>query len=124
MNIRTLLLASALPLAGLLATSAHADQQAIARSAKVYDTYCAQCHGANRDGNGINSTSMAVKPRDHTDTQGMGDTPDAELRDAIKHGGGAVNKSTLMPKWDGVLSDAEINDMVSYLRVVSKSGSK
>lgn len=123
MNIRTLLLAAALPLAGVLAGTAHADQ-ATERSAKVYDTYCAQCHGVNRDGNGINSTTMAVKPRDHTDTKGMGDTPNEELRTAIKEGGGAVNKSTLMPKWDGVLSDSEIDDMVSYLRVVSKSGSK
>lgn len=124
MNIRTLLLAGALPLLGVLATEARADEQATTRSARIYDTYCAQCHGINRDGNGINSATMAVKPRDHTDTKGMGDTPDDELRNAIKNGGGAVNKSALMPKWDGVLSDTEINDLVSYLRVVSKSGSK
>jgi cytochrome c oxidase cbb3-type subunit 3 len=67
---------------------------------------------------------MSVKPRDHTDTKGMGDTPDEELHNAIKNGGGAVNKSVLMPRWDGVLSDAEITDLVSYLRVVSKSSSK
>lgn len=124
MNIRALLFAASLPLVGLLAGNAHADDKAIAHSAKVYDTYCAQCHGKNRDGNGINSTAMAVKPRDHTDTKGMGDTPDAELHSAIKNGGASVNKSALMPKWDGVLSDAEITDLVSYLRVVSKTTSK
>lgn len=123
MNIRMLCLTGILSLAGLSTSSVHAED-ATARSAKVYDTYCAQCHGANRDGNGINSTAMAVKPRDHTDTKGMGDTPDEELRKAIKSGGGAVNKSVLMPRWDGVLSDAEIDGLVSYLRVVSKSGSK
>ena len=123
MNIRMLCLTGVLSLVGLSTLSVHAED-ATARSAKVYDTYCAQCHGANRDGNGINSTAMAVKPRDHTDTKGMGDTPDEELRKAIKSGGGAVNKSVLMPRWDGVLSDAEIDGLVSYLRVVSKSGSK
>ncbi|HUH56373.1 MAG TPA: cytochrome c [Rhodanobacter sp.] len=123
MNIRTLCLTGILSLAGLSTFPVHADD-ATTRSARVYDTYCAQCHGANRDGNGINSTAMAVKPRDHTDTKGMGDTPDDELRKAIKDGGGAVNKSVLMPRWDGVLSDAEIDGLVSYLRVVSKSGSK
>ena len=124
MNIRALLLTAVLPLAGMLTGTAHADDKALAHSAKIYDTYCAQCHGKNRDGNGINSTSMAVKPRDHTDTKAMGDTPDEELHSAIKNGGAAVNKSALMPKWEGVLSDVEITDMVSYLRVVSKSGSK
>lgn len=124
MNIRALLFAASLPLVGLLPGNAHADDKAIVHSAKVYDTYCAQCHGKNRDGNGINSTAMAVKPRDHTDTKGMGDTPDEELHSAIKNGGAAVNKSALMPKWEGVLNDTEINDMVSYLRVVSKTSSK
>ncbi|MGP1664938.1 MAG: c-type cytochrome [Rhodanobacter sp.] len=123
MNIRTLFLASTLSLASLAALPVFA-ADATANSAKVYDTYCAQCHGVNRDGNGINSTAMSVKPRDHTDTKGMGDTPDEELRKAIKEGGGAVNKSVLMPRWDGVLSDAEIDGLVSYLRVVSKSGNK
>ena len=123
MNVRTLCLAGTLSLAGLSAFALHAED-ATARSAKVYDTYCVQCHGTNRDGNGINSTAMSVKPRDHTDTKGMGDTPDEELHKAIKSGGGAVNKSVLMPRWDGVLSDAEITDLVSYLRVVSKSGAK
>ena len=115
MNVRTLCLAGTLSLAGLSAFALHAED-ATARSAKVYDTYCVQCHGTNRDGNGINSTAMAVKPRDHTDTKGMGDTPDEELHNAIKSGGGAVNKSVLMPRWDGVLSDAEITDLVSLAK--------
>jgi cytochrome c oxidase cbb3-type subunit 3 len=123
MTMRALWIASIFPLAALLSGTASADD-ATTKSAKVYDTYCVQCHGVNRDGNGINSKTMAVKPRDHTDSKGMGDTPDLELKTAIRDGGGAVNKSVLMPKWSGVLTDAEINDMVSYLRVVSKTGTK
>lgn len=91
---------------------------------KLYNTYCVQCHGVNRDGNGINSASMAVKPRDHTDTKSMGDTPDETLFKAIKGGGLAVSKSILMPKWEGVLTDDDIKELVSYLRVVSKTTSK
>ena len=91
---------------------------------KLYDTYCVQCHGINRDGNGINSASMAVKPRDHTDTKAMGDTPDETLFKAIKGGGLAVSKSVLMPKWEGVLTDNDINELVSYLRFVSKTSAK
>nr|WP_315254678.1 cytochrome c [uncultured Duganella sp.] len=95
-----------------------------AHAIKVYNTYCVQCHGVNRDGNGINAASMAVKPRDHTDTKAMGDTPDDTLFKAIKGGGLAVSKSVLMPKWEGVLNDDEIKELVTYLRVVSKTGAK
>jgi cytochrome c oxidase cbb3-type subunit 3 len=90
---------------------------------KLYDTYCVQCHGLNRDGNGINSAEMAVKPRDHTDSKAMGDTPDELLFKAIREGGLSVNKSVLMPTWTGVLTDEQIHDLVRYLRYVSKTAS-
>jgi cytochrome c oxidase cbb3-type subunit 3 len=67
---------------------------------------------------------MAVKPRDHTDTRAMGDTPDETLFKAIKGGGLAVSKSILMPKWEGVLNDDDIKELVTYLRVVSKTTPK
>lgn len=115
------LLLPALLLAALL--PAHAAEPS-PRAVKLYDTYCVQCHGINRDGNGINSAAMAVKPRDHTDSKAMGDTPDETLFKAIKGGGLAVSKSVLMPKWEGVLNDEQINELVTYLRFVSKSGAK
>lgn len=105
----------------LLSNSALAQDQH-AKSIKIYNTYCVQCHGVNRDGNGINSKNMSVKPRDHTDTKAMGDTPDDTLFKAIKEGGLAVSKSVLMPKWGGVLDDSQIKEMVSYLRFISKTG--
>lgn len=107
-------------LGALHASAAEPSPQAV----KLYDVYCVQCHGVKRDGNGVNSRDMAVKPRDHTDTKGMGDTPDDTLYKAIKGGGLAVGKSVLMPKWDGVMSDDEIKELVSYLRFVSKTTSK
>ncbi|MGE5537058.1 MAG: c-type cytochrome [Gemmatimonas sp.] len=88
----------------------------------VYDTYCVQCHGVKRNGSGINVPALSVKPRDHTDAKGMGDLPDTEIFTAIKEGGLAVNKSALMPAWGEVLSDAEIGDLVKYLREVCKCG--
>lgn len=92
-----------------------------ANAEHLYNTYCVQCHGINRDGNGINSKVMAVKPRDHTDTKAMGDTPDETLFKAIKEGGLAVSKSVLMPTWGAVLDDGQIKEMVAYLRYVSKT---
>ncbi len=107
----------------VLSISAQADEQH-ANAIKFYNTHCVQCHGVNRDGNGVNSRDMSVKPRDHTDTKAMGDTPDETLFKAIKGGGLAVSKSVLMPKWEGVLNDEEIKEMVAYLRFVSKTASK
>ncbi|MBV8468372.1 MAG: cytochrome c [Burkholderiaceae bacterium] len=107
----------------LLAVGAHAAEPQD-RAVRNYNVYCVQCHGVNRDGNGINSRDMAVKPRDHTDTKAMGDTPDELLFKAIKGGGLAVGKSVLMPRWDGVMSDEEIGELVGYLRIVSKTATK
>lgn len=89
---------------------------------RTYNTYCVQCHGLHRNGTGINVPALSVKPRDHTDTKGMGDMPDEEIYNAIKSGGLAVNKSVLMPSWGGVLTDDEIKAMVTYLRAVCKCG--
>ncbi|SDC54655.1 cytochrome c oxidase cbb3-type subunit 3 [Cupriavidus sp. YR651] len=120
MRRKTLILLLSPLLAMATATAARADDQ-YANATRLYNSYCVQCHGVNRDGNGVNSRDMAVKPRDHTDTKAMGDTPDETLLKAIKGGGLAVGKSVLMPKWEGVLTEDEMKEMVSYLRFVSKT---
>ena len=110
-------------LAALSATAAVAADGPNPHAVKLYDTYCVQCHGVERNGNGLNSSEMAVKPRDHTDAKAMGDTPDDLLFKAIKNGGLSVSKSVLMPTWGGVLTDDEIHELVKYLRFVSKTQS-
>jgi cytochrome c oxidase cbb3-type subunit 3 len=82
----------------------------------LYEIYCTQCHGMNGDGGGINVPDMSVQPRDHTDPQEMGARTDEDLAKAIKHGGKAVDKSVLMPAWEGNLDDEQIADLVAYLR--------
>lgn len=83
---------------------------------QLYRVYCTQCHGIEGNGKGINVHDMAVAPRDHTDTGEMSARTDEDLVKAIKHGGKAVNKSVLMPAWGGNLSDAQVEDLVAYLR--------
>ncbi len=117
--VGTLLIA----LTGLGVRVCMADDAPAPATVKLYDTYCVQCHGVGRNGNGLNSGDMAVKPRDHTDSKAMGDTPDDLLFRAIKNGGLSVNKSVLMPTWGGVLTDDEIHGLVKYLRYVSKTKS-
>ncbi len=89
---------------------------------KLYEVYCAQCHGLEGDGFGVNAYDMDVAPRDHTDTSEMMARTDADLFKAIKFGGKAVNKSILMPNWDSNMNDAEINLVVGYLRELCCEG--
>lgn len=84
--------------------------------AALYQHYCAQCHGLEGDGFGVNSYDMDVAPRDHTDFDEMNARTDEELFKTIKFGGKSVNKSILMPNWDGNLSDEQIQQLVGYLR--------
>lgn len=94
--------------------------QAGETGADNYKTYCTQCHGVTGNGKGVNVRDMSVQPRDHTDAKEMSARSDQELFKAIKEGGLSISKSVLMPAWDGVLSDGEINDLVQHLRVLCK----
>jgi cytochrome c oxidase cbb3-type subunit 3 len=106
-------------IAAILLLAAGAAQAADAdRGQSIYRLYCTQCHGVNGDGKGVNAPALSVQPRDHTDRAEMSARQDADLVKAIKHGGKAVNKSVLMPNWDGNLSDDQIDDLVAYLRQI------
>jgi cytochrome c oxidase cbb3-type subunit 3 len=113
------ILAAALLAAG---SAGAADSPEIQASAHIYDTYCAQCHGVNRNGKGVNTVALAVQPRDHSDPKGMGSLPREEMVTAIRDGGAAVNKSSLMPPWNSVLTDEQIEHMADYLHHVCGCG--
>lgn len=119
--MRRLILAAAVAtvLAPTAAGAADADN-----GKQLYRAFCAQCHGLDGTGKGVNAATMDVEPRDHTDSREMGARTDADLFKAIKEGGPAINKSVLMPNWDATLTDAQIHDVVAYLRVLSNTESK
>jgi mono/diheme cytochrome c family protein len=85
----------------------------------LYQLFCSQCHGIKGNGKGINAPYLFVKPRDHTSFLEMSALTDDRLFAAIKFGGSAVNKSSLMPAWGATLKDSEIQMLVDYLRVLS-----
>ena len=94
----------------------------IQATAHLYDTYCAQCHGVQRNGKGINTVGLSVQPRDHSDTVAMASLPRDQMIQAITNGGASVNKSALMPSWSSVLTHEQIEDMADYLHFVCKCG--
>ena len=99
-----------------LALSSVGSAQA-ADSKQVYEFYCAQCHGMDGKGRGINVTKdFATDPRNLTDSTEMAKRTDNEIRNVIKEGGPSINKSALMPPWGATLSTAEVDGLVVYIR--------
>ena len=85
-----------------------------------YVTYCASCHGATGNGDGPVSAGLDPKPAKHNDGAYMNALDDAYLVKLIKEGGAAVGKSPMMAPWGGTLSDAQIADVIAYMRTLAK----
>lgn len=90
----------------------------------LYAEYCLQCHGGRGEGWGW---SQKVPPPpipipDLSDPKHMKMLTDDYLFDIIKGGGEAVGKTRLMPPAGRVLTDAEIWDVVAYLRSLTPKG--
>jgi cytochrome c553 len=100
--------------AALLASAARHVEAASAEG--NYQHYCAQCHGEQGKGDGINAPLISVEPRNHTDTVEMAKLSDAHLTEAVSEGGKKVNKSTLMPYYQYTFTKEEVQALVQHLR--------
>lgn len=107
-------------LAAFVAIGANANHAYAASGEEVYKFYCSQCHGLKGDGKGPNAAAGTVAPRDHTNTAEMGKLSDNDIVNAIKGGGAAINKSTMMPPWGNTLAADEVAALKDYLRKLCK----
>lgn len=83
--------------------------------------FCAQCHGLEGRGDGINHTpDVPVKPRNLTDPKDIGQFSDEEMVATITKGGAVNDLSAIMPPWGDRLSEAEIRDLVRFIRALCK----
>jgi cytochrome c6 len=80
---------------------------AAADAAADYKAKCAMCHGAD----GMGKAAMGTKDLGSADIQKMSD---ADLTGAITNGKGK------MPAYKGKLTDAQISDLVKYIRTLKK----
>ena len=78
---------------------------------KVYKAKCATCHGA--DGVGATPVGKATKARDFCSDEVKKETDEDWTQIVVK----GKNK---MPAYDKKLSDAEIKDVVAYIRGLCK----
>lgn len=81
---------------------------------EVYERHCLRCHGAKLDGNGEDGQYLVVPPADLRSME-VRLKSDWELLIAISHG---VLFSP-MHGWRNRLTDQEIMDVLSYIRMVA-----
>lgn len=103
---------------GVGGLSCHAADLAAAQ--KSFQGFCASCHGVSGKGDGPAGASLPVKPMDFDNCAAMAKLSDATLFTAIKSGGKSVGKNPAMPAAGAAFSDAQIHDLVAYVRSFCK----
>jgi mono/diheme cytochrome c family protein len=82
--------------------------------ARVFATRCALCHGPDGHGDGVGSKGLKPQPRNFHDQAYMSTRTDAQLLATIHSGKGP------MPRWQGVLSEAEMAAALKHIRELGK----
>jgi cbb3-type cytochrome c oxidase subunit III len=83
---------------------------------QVYDNNCTICHGSNGKGKGALTKVFDMEPADHTDASSMNKISNEKMHSVISNG---ATGAKLMPGWKDTLSDKEIEDVISYIRLLS-----
>ena len=80
----------------------------------LYMKYCKVCHGEEGDGEGIMTRLMGISPMDHTNPNETDRLDNAALMRSILFG-----KGRYMPAWNGILSQQDVEALVSYIRLLA-----
>ncbi len=85
------------------------------KGALLYRKYCAVCHGDEGYGDGPMTNLIDMEPADHTNVVAMNRLDNEELIAFILKGNGDY-----MPAWEGILTQDEVEALVSYIRLLSQ----
>lgn len=85
---------------------------------RIYKQYCISCHGLEGKGDGDRAIKERLDPRPRVHANGnyMNRIPNERFFRVIKFGGRAINFSHIMPQWQHILSDNDINNVLSHIR--------
>ena len=111
--------AASAPAASAVTSPAAAAPGDPAKGSVQYATLCASCHGPKGCGDGPLAASLNPKPAKHCDGNYMNPLTDEYLFRVVKQGGAAVGKSPMMAPWGGTLDDAQIRDVVAFVRTLA-----
>jgi len=81
---------------------------------QLYQKYCQVCHGVEGEGDGIMTKLMGIKPMDHTNPNETNSLDNEAIVRSILDG-----KGKFMPAWRGILSQTDVEALVSYIRLLS-----
>jgi len=81
---------------------------------ELYGKYCQVCHGEDGGGDGMMTKIMDIEPMDHSNPNETGSLSNEQLVASILEG-----KGSFMPSWRGVLSQDDVEALVSYIRLLS-----
>jgi len=93
-----------------------------AKGKAVTQVKCVGCHGEGGTGNGVmlQMLNVTTPPVPWTDKTRMAAFSDADLTKIITSGGAAVGKPPIMPAFKSQLSDAQIADVIAYIRSLAQ----
>ena len=79
---------------------------------------CTPCHGEAGKGDGplADTLGVGVKPRNLSDANLLSARTDEFLFKVVKSGGAAVVFAEAMPSWKETFTDAEIKQIIQYVR--------
>lgn len=81
-----------------------------------YKQLCVACHGATGHGDGPAGAAITPKASNLTASK----LTDADMLKIIKEGGAAVGRSPMMISWKASLTNAEIENVIAYVRTLKK----
>lgn len=107
-----------LTLLSALGIAVPAQSSALEPAKAYFDWYCAQCHGTDGQGHGVNSSvpELPVGPMDLTSGKEMSRFDGAKIVKTLTHGGPVNTLDSLMPPWGNRFTPEEIENLMRYVR--------
>lgn len=96
----------------MLVTAAAAGAAEPRKGPEIYAERCAACHGDGGAGDGPAAAALEPRPRNFRDASFWTNRTDDQLRQIVRDG----KPGTLMSPFKDVLSPAEIDAVVAYVR--------
>jgi len=104
-------------LCGFPAASGLAEADTV-RGNELFQQYCQGCHGP--DGRGGRKDGFMPRPQNLTKKGYIDQLPDEYLFTVITKGGEGVNKSGYMPSFGTTFSEADIGNLIAFIRSLAR----
>ncbi len=86
---------------------------------QLYRLHCSGCHG-DGTGNGHMAGTLPIRPRNLKHAEWQKSVSDEHISKVIHEGGKAVKLNEAMPAFKEKLTDAQIKQLVGYLRFLGR----